>query len=332
MRVLIATDVFSDTSTNLVLEQENLIWNITDLGEDCLLFCTLYDYDIILLDLMPLDTEGCKILQRLRAARVGTPILILSCLDEIDQKVNFLRLGADDFLTKPFDGRELIARIRAIVRRSKGHSESTIRTGKLVVNLDTRVVSIDGQPVHLTRKEYGILELLSLRKGTILAKELFLGHLYGGMDEPQAKIIDVLVYKLRKKLAQATGGSHYIETVWDRGYVLRDPAAVPAATLVAGSEDLGAFGAKAATKAAGAHAVGQAYQRSPKGAQRLGPLEHHLTNRRDGVRDHPIGRKRASGIGLGTKAPRVSLPVEVRFEDAVTTDGGPLHRSMTETG
>jgi two-component system cell cycle response regulator CtrA len=154
---------------------------------------------------------------------VRTPILILSGLSELDHKIKGLGFGADDFLTKPFDRRELIARIQAIVRRSKGHSESTIRTGKLVVNLDARVVTVDDNPLHLTAKEYGIIELLSLRKGTTLTKEMFLNHLYGGMDEPELKIIDVFVCKLRKKLTQATGGSHYIETVWGRGYVLRDP-------------------------------------------------------------------------------------------------------------
>jgi two-component system, cell cycle response regulator CtrA len=110
----------------------------------------------------------------------------------------------------------------------EGHSESKIRTGKLLVNLDTRIVSVDDKPVHLTGKEYGILELLSLRKGTTLTKEMFLNHLYGGIDEPELKIIDVFVCKLRKKLAQATGGRHYIETVWGRGYVLREQAAMPA--------------------------------------------------------------------------------------------------------
>ena len=99
---------------------------------------------------------------------------------------------------------------------------SQVRTGKVVVNLDKRAASVDDQPVHLTGKEYGILELLSLRKGTTLTKEMFLDHLYGGRDEPELKIIDVFVCKLRKKLAQATGGNHYIETVWGRGYVLRD--------------------------------------------------------------------------------------------------------------
>src|SRR6201996_2430875 len=224
MRVLLVEDDTSVAkSIELMLKAEGYIVDSTNLGEDGLEIGKLYDYDIILLDLMLPDIDGYEVLRRLRAARVSTPILILSGLSELDAKLKGLGFGADDFLTKPFDRRELIARIQAIVRRSKGHSESTIRTGKLVVNLDTRVVSVDDQPVHLTGKEYGILELLSLRKGTTLTKEMFLNHLYGGMDEPELKIIDVFVCKLRKKLAQATGGSHYIETVWGRGYVLRDP-------------------------------------------------------------------------------------------------------------
>ena len=131
--------------------------------------------------------------------------------------------GADDYLTKPFNKAELVARIQAIVRRSKGHAESVIRTGKLLLNMDARSVEADGRRLHVTGKEYSILELLSLRKGTTLTKEMFLDHLYGGMDEPELKIIDVFICKLRKKLAEATGGEHYIETVWGRGYVLKDP-------------------------------------------------------------------------------------------------------------
>ncbi|HVO03008.1 MAG TPA: response regulator transcription factor [Candidatus Cybelea sp.] len=226
MRVLLVED---DTNTaksiELMLKAEGYIVDATNLGEDGLEIGKLYDYDIILLDLMLPDIDGYEVLRRLRSSRVNTPILILSGLSELDSKIKGLGFGADDYLTKPFDRRELIARIQAIVRRSKGHSDSVIKTGKLLVNLDTRTVEVNGQPLHLTGKEYGILELLSLRKGTTLTKEMFLNHLYGGMDEPELKIIDVFVCKLRKKLSQSTGGENYIETVWGRGYVLRDPEA-----------------------------------------------------------------------------------------------------------
>jgi two-component system cell cycle response regulator CtrA len=114
------------------------------------------------------------------------------------------------------------------VRRSKGHAQSVITTGELTVNLDTKTVEVNSQRVHLTGKEYQMLELLSLRKGTTLTKEMFLNHLYGGMDEPELKIIDVFICKLRKKLSEATDGDNYIETVWGRGYVLRDPEPVSA--------------------------------------------------------------------------------------------------------
>jgi two-component system, cell cycle response regulator CtrA len=223
MRVLIVEDdTATSASIELVLKAEGFICDTTDLGEDGLEIGKLYDYDIIVLDLMLPDIDGYEVLRRLRAARVRTPILILSGLGELDHKIKGLGFGADDFLTKPFDKRELVARIHAIIRRAKGHSESIIRTGRFTVNLDTRTVEVDGKPLHLTGKEYGILELLSLRKGTTLTKEMFLNHLYGGMDEPELKIIDVFVCKLRKKMATATEGENYIETVWGRGYVLRD--------------------------------------------------------------------------------------------------------------
>ena len=223
MRVLIVEDDTATSATiELALKAEGFIVDTTDLGEDGLEIGKLYDYDIIILDLMLPDIDGYEVLRRLRTARVTTPILILSGLGELDHKIKGLGFGADDFLTKPFDRRELVARVHAIIRRAKGHSESTIRTGRFTVNLDTRTVEVDNKPLHLTGKEYGILELLSLRKGTTLTKEMFLNHLYGGMDEPELKIIDVFVCKLRKKMAQATSGENYIETVWGRGYVLRD--------------------------------------------------------------------------------------------------------------
>lgn len=224
MRVLLVEDDASTAkSIEMMLKSEGYICDCTDLGEDGLEIGKIYDYDLIVLDLMLPDIDGYEVLRRLRAAKVKTPILILSGMSEPDKKVKGLGFGADDYLTKPFDKAELVARIQAIVRRSKGYSESIIRTGKLSVNLDTRTVEVESQPLHLTGKEYGILELLSLRKGTTLTKEMFLNHLYGGMDEPELKIIDVFVCKLRKKLSGATGGDNYIETVWGRGYVLRDP-------------------------------------------------------------------------------------------------------------
>ena len=149
----------------------------------------------------------------------------------VNSRVNIQKSYDQESLTsdhsvnwKGYTKEELLARIQAIVRRSQGHSQSIIETGMLQVNLDARTIEVNGKPVHLTGKEYGILELLTLRKGTTLAKEMFLHHLYGGMDEPELKIIDVFICKLRKKLSNATGGESYIETVWGRGYVLRNPA------------------------------------------------------------------------------------------------------------
>lgn len=231
MRVLLIEDDTSvSRSIELMLSSEGFNVYSTDLGEEGLDLGKLYDYDIILLDLNLPDMHGYDVLKKFRVSKVDTPILILSGMNELDNKVKGLGFGADDYMTKPFHKEELVARIHAIVRRSKGHAQSVIRTGKLAVNLDAKTVEVDGQRVHLTGKEYAMLELLSLRKGTTLTKEMFLNHLYGGMDEPELKIIDVFICKLRKKLASATAGENYIETVWGRGYVLRDPEDLPAET------------------------------------------------------------------------------------------------------
>jgi two-component system cell cycle response regulator CtrA len=194
----------------------------TDLGEEGLDLGMLYDYDLILLDLNLPDMHGYDVLKKLRASKVQTPVLVISGIGEMDSKIRSFGFGADDYVTKPFHRAELVARIHAVVRRSKGHSQSVIRTGKLSVNLDSKTVEVDGSRIHLTGKEYAMIELLSLRKGTTLTKEMFLNHLYGGMDEPELKIIDVFICKLRKKLALACDGENYIETVWGRGYALRD--------------------------------------------------------------------------------------------------------------
>ena len=225
MRVLLVEDdPTTSKSIELMLQNANLNVYATDLGEEGIDLAKLYDYDLILLDLNLPDMNGHEVLRQLRIAKVETPILILSGQDDTENKLKGFGFGADDYMTKPFHRQELVARIHAIVRRSKGHAQSMIATGKFTVNLDAKTVEVDGKPVHLTGKEYQMLELLSLRKGTTLTKEMFLNHLYGGMDEPELKIIDVFICKLRKKLSEATGGENYIETVWGRGYVLRDPA------------------------------------------------------------------------------------------------------------
>ncbi|MBZ0130058.1 MAG: response regulator transcription factor [Rhodobacteraceae bacterium] len=224
MRILLVEDdPTTSKSIEMMLANANLNVYATDLGEEGIDLAKLYDYDLILLDLNLPDMNGHDVLKTLRRARVDTPILILSGNDDADNKIRGFGFGADDYLTKPFHREELIARIHAIIRRSKGHAQSVIQTGDIRVNLDAKTVEVDGTPVHLTGKEYQMLELLSLRKGTTLTKEMFLNHLYGGMDEPELKIIDVFICKLRKKLSQATGGENHIETVWGRGYVLRDP-------------------------------------------------------------------------------------------------------------
>ena len=224
MRVLLIEDDASVAqSIELMLKSESFTTDTTDLGEEGIDLGKLYDYDIILLDLNLPDISGYEVLRTLRASKIKTPILILSGMAGIEDKVKGLGFGADDYLTKPFHKDELVARIQAIVRRSKGHAQSVITTDDLAVNLDQKTVTIAGNRVHLTGKEYGMLELLALRKGTTLTKEMFLNHLYGGMDEPELKIIDVFICKLRKKLANASQGRNYIETVWGRGYVLREP-------------------------------------------------------------------------------------------------------------
>ncbi|OYW55316.1 MAG: DNA-binding response regulator [Rhodobacterales bacterium 32-66-7] len=235
MRVLlIEDDPTTSRSIEMMLTHANLNVYCTDMGEDGVDLAKLYDYDLILLDLNLPDMSGHEVLRQVRQARVTTPILILSGSDDTESKLKGFGFGADDYLTKPFHREELVARIHAIIRRSKGHSQSVIKTGTIAVNLDAKTVDVDGKTVHLTGKEYQMLELLSLRKGTTLTKEMFLNHLYGGMDEPELKIIDVFICKLRKKLAEATGGHNHIETVWGRGYVLRDPSApVPVPKLAA---------------------------------------------------------------------------------------------------
>lgn len=219
--LLIEDDAATARSIELMLRSEGYDCDIKRLGEDGLIAAKLHDYGVILLDLMLPDMEGLEVLRRLRADQINTPVLILSGLGDGGTKSKGLNDGADDYLVKPFDNRELLARIEAVLRRFRGHDDTVVRSGDLTVNFDTQSVEIGGNRVYVTPKEYRILELLSQRQGVVLSKEIFLDHLYAGRDEPETKIIDVFVCKLRKKLTEASGGKNYIETVWGRGYMLR---------------------------------------------------------------------------------------------------------------
>ena len=214
-------------SLELMLQSEGFDVYATDVGAEGIDVEKFCYYDIILLNLP--EMNGHEVLKRLRANKVDTPILVLSGLANIEDKVRGLRYGADDYLTKPFHKDELVARIRAIVRRSIGRAPSMIETGEFKLNLAGKTAEVNAQRLHLTTKEYQMLELLLLRRGTTLAKEMFVNHLYDGMDEPKAKIIDVFICNLRKKLQMASGGKQYIETVWGEGYMLRESSAEPAA-------------------------------------------------------------------------------------------------------
>src|ERR1700685_1826235 len=224
MRVLlIEDDSAMARSIELMLRSEGLNVYTTDLGEEGIDLGKLYDYDIIVLDLQLPDMSGFEVLKALRVAKVQTPVLILSGNAVLEAKVRALGFGADDYLTKPFHKDELVARIEAVVRRSKGYSQSVITIGKFSINLDTKTVEVDGTNVPVTPKEYQVLELLALRKGATVTKDMLINHLYNGLDEPIVKIIDVFICKLRKKLADASGGDNYIETIWGRGYRLIEP-------------------------------------------------------------------------------------------------------------
>ena len=224
MRVLLVEDdIAAARGICVMLKAAGAVVDHSETGEEALELSRHYEYDIVLLDLILPDIEGYEVVRRIRIGRNDTPVLVLSGLGRTQAKVKSLGLGADDFITKPFDKAELLARMQAVVRRSKGFSQPTLRIGPVELNLDSREVTVDNKEVHLTGKEYAILELLVLRKGMVLTKEAFLNHLYGGMDEPEMKIIDVFICKLRKKLAVA-GADNMIGTIWGRGYMIREPS------------------------------------------------------------------------------------------------------------
>lgn len=223
MRILVVEDdEAAARGTAMVLKSSGAVVDLADSGEEALGLVRYYDYDIVILDLMLPDMIGSDVVRRMRSSKIAVPIMICSSQTASTQRVQLLSYGADDFITKPFDSLELLERARAIVRRSRGFSDSNVNIGPLTLNVALREARINDTLVHLTGKEYAILELLMIRRGTVLTKDAFLSHLYGGMDEPEVKIIDVFICKLRKKLYSA-GAQDIIKTVWGQGYTLCDP-------------------------------------------------------------------------------------------------------------
>ena len=224
MRVLLVQDEpTAARAISLIFRADcSAVVEVVDTGKEALKMTSHYDYDAVVLDLMLPDIDGFEILRRLRASGQVTPVLVLADALRPQAKVQAFNAGADDVMTKPFDRAELVRRIKAIVRSSRRHSQGGLQVGPLLLDLDTHQVSVGGAPVHLTGKEYAVLELLVMWRGVVLTKDIFLNHLYGGMNERGMKIIDVFICKLRKKLA-AAGVSNLIETVWGCGYILRMP-------------------------------------------------------------------------------------------------------------
>jgi two-component system cell cycle response regulator CtrA len=222
MRILL---VEPDADVRYAFEQwcrvEKLVVYTTDNGEEAIDLGKLYDFDAIVLELNLADMSGYEVLRTLRVAKVQTPVIVCSGLSGVEDIVRALGFGADAYLTKPAHKDLLVANIHAVVRRSRGIPTNTVTIGNLVIDIGTKRAQVAGDPMHLTAKEYAVLELLALRQGLIVTKEMFLNHLYGGMDEPELKIIDVFICKLRHKLRQH-GADELVQTVWGRGYTLAE--------------------------------------------------------------------------------------------------------------
>ncbi len=220
--LLIEDDIQTAKAIKFCLMDFKIDVAVASLGEDGIFHAKNYNHDIILLDLNLPDMSGFDVIREMRASRIDTPVIMLSGDFTREAKVKALNLGADDCMTKPFFTDDLIARIRSLARRARGHTSNDLDYGRLVVSLNRQAALVDGNQVHLTGKEFKILELLALRKGGVVAKEVIMDHLYGGIDEPQVKVIDIFICKLRRKLLGA--GITPIETVWGGGYKINTMA------------------------------------------------------------------------------------------------------------
>lgn len=228
MRILLAQGHSAEAKATIALlgETGGIVDHVRT-GRDALMYLQTYEYDIVVLDRSLADGDGGDALRRFRAQGFNTPVLMLVDYTSGRSRAQALRAGADDLLSKPYDSEEFAARVEAVVRRRNGFARSVLRVGPLEIDMASREVRIDDQPLAVTRKEYAILELMALRKGRVIPKQNFLDHLYTGLDGPETRVIDVFICNLRKKLSN-WGFGNLIDTVRGHGYIMRDLADVPA--------------------------------------------------------------------------------------------------------
>jgi two-component system cell cycle response regulator CtrA len=209
-----------DDSTDL--ERQGFHRERADTLQEAISFIELYDFDVVLADLDLRKTPGLDLIREIRAVS-RIPIIGITTSPDPRGRIGALDLGADDVITQLCSIEELLARIRAVVRRRYGHSQSTLRSGRLELNLVAREARIDDVPLRLGPKEYLLLEFLVLKRGSAVSKTACMTHLYGTDDYPEAKTIDVVLCRLRKRLAPH-GLAETIESVWGFGYKLNGPA------------------------------------------------------------------------------------------------------------
>ena len=228
MRILvIEDDAACRRSLELTLSGAGFNVDSTPFGEEGIELARAYDYQAIVLDLGLADLEGHGVLRALRRHQVKAPILVLSAAAELRAKLETFAAGGDDHVSKPWHAEELAARLKAAIRRTEGHADACLRAGELSLDMAARAVEAGGAPVHLTGKEFQLLETLMLRRGKVVSRETLITALYGAMDEASGKIVDVFVCKVRQKLAAACAGRRFIKTVWGGGYMLEEAPAEP---------------------------------------------------------------------------------------------------------
>jgi len=222
MRILIVEDTRPlARSIAEGLSEEGFSVDVSHDGEDGLHLASEIAFDAIVLDRMLPGLDGLTVLARLRAKGVRTPVLLLTALGEVRDRVDGLDAGGDDYLVKPFAFDELLARVRALVRRSQGHARNVVEVGRLRLDLAARLATVDGRPLELSAKEFSLLELLALARGKTFSRTEISAKLYDEESDPDSNVIDVFVARLRRKLdAAGLVGAEVILTLRGAGYRL----------------------------------------------------------------------------------------------------------------